>query len=222
MKSFREYQRTHNVADGIVLQTLPVAARSMQGERAGFFTRTIAAIIDVVIAGAIVLGIWVAGWLFLLVFSPSDGSNLPQPGYFLLGGYAVLWAYWTWAWATSGRSPGQSLMGVRVLDRHDQRSSWGLAAARSALCVVFPIGILWTIVSRRNRSVQDVVLRTSVVHDWSSRISNSQVKPLDVQRVEDARAESMRKRKAEQVADHLINTVHRQSDSPGGSKSEAK
>lgn len=213
MKSFREYLRTHNVNDGIVLQTLPVAARSMQGERAGFFTRAIAAIIDVVITGAIVLGIWVAGWLFLLVFSPSAGANLPQPGYFLLGGYVVLWAYWTWAWATSGRSPGQSLMGVRVLDRHDQRSSWGLAAVRSAFCVLFPIGILWTIVSRRNRSVQDIVLRTSVVHDWSSRISNSEVKPLDVQRANDVREESMRERKAEQVAEHLINTVHRQAHS---------
>lgn len=217
MKSFREYLRTHDVADGIVLQTLPVAARSMQGERAGFFTRTIAAIIDVVITGAIVLGIWVAGWLFLLVFSPSAGANLPQPGYFLLGGYAVLWAYWTWAWATSGRSPGQSLMGVRVLDRHDRRPSWGLAAVRSAFCVLFPIGILWTIVSRRNRSVQDVVLRTSVVHDWSSRTSSNQVRPLDVQRVDDVREESVREREAEQVADHLIDKLHRQPHSTGHS-----
>ena len=221
MKSFQEYLRTHNVADGIVLQTLPVAARSMQGERAGFFTRSIAAIIDVVITGAIVLGMWVAGWLFLLVFSPAAGANLPQPGYFLLGGYVVLWAYWTWAWATSGRSPGQSLMGVRVFGHHDQRPSWGLAAVRSAFCVLFPFGILWTIVSRRNRSVQDVVLRTSVVHDWSSRISNNQVKPLDVQRIDDVREESMREHKAEQVADHLIDTVHRQSHAPDGKTGES-
>ena len=180
MKSFREYRESHSSDDGISLQTVPVAARAMQGERAGFFTRVIAAVIDVVISGAIVLGIWVAGWLFLLVFSPSDTANLPEPGYFLLSGYAVLWAYWTLFWATSGRSPGQSLMGVRVLDRHGSHPSWGLAAVRAAFCVVFQVGIAWTLVSRRNRSVQDVVLRTSVIHDWVSRSTSEVIKPLDV------------------------------------------
>ena len=37
---------------------------------------------------------------------------------------------------------------------------------RAALCVVFPIGLAWVVVSRQNRSLQDTVLRTSVVYDW--------------------------------------------------------
>ncbi|MGA0210018.1 MAG: RDD family protein [Candidatus Nanopelagicales bacterium] len=207
--SFREFRQTHDAADGVVLQTLPVAARAMQGERAGFVTRTIAAVIDVVITGAIVLGIWVAGWLFLLVFSPSGGESLPPPGYFLLSGYVVLWAYWTWCWATSGRSPGQSLMGVRVLDRHDQRPSWGLAAVRSAFCIVFQIGIMWVLVSRRNRSVQDVVLGTSVIHDWSSRVATGRVAPLDSQQAVVEHEQSAMQSRAEHVADSIEDTFHR-------------
>ncbi|MGA1146070.1 MAG: RDD family protein [Candidatus Nanopelagicales bacterium] len=207
--SFREFRQTHDAADGVVLQTLPVAARAMQGERAGFVTRTIAAVIDVVITGAIVLGIWVAGWLFLLVFSPSGGESLPPPGYFLLSGYVVLWAYWTWCWATSGRSPGQSLMGVRVLDRHDQRPSWGLAAVRSAFCIVFQIGIVWVLVSRRNRSVQDVVLGTSVIHDWSSRVATGRVAPLDSQQAVVEHEQSAMQSRAEHVADSIEDTFHR-------------
>lgn len=203
MKSFEEYRRHHNSDDGIALQTLPVAARSMQGERAGFFTRGIAAVIDVVVTGAIVVGIWVAGWLFLLVFSPSAGSSLPQPGYFLLSGYVVLWAYWWGFWATSGRSPGQSLMGVRVLDRHDHRPPWGLAAIRSAFCVVFPVGIAWILVSRRNRSVQDVVLRTGVIHDWSSKASAVAVAPLDSQQA----AWDMDQSRVERTADHMGEVI---------------
>jgi hypothetical protein len=35
--------------------------------------------------------------------------------------------------------------------------------------VAFPIGLAWAIISRRNRSVQDVVLRTIVIYDWSVR-----------------------------------------------------
>lgn len=209
MTSFREFRKTHDVADGVVLQTLPVAARAMQGERAGFITRTIAAVIDVVITGAIVLGIWVAGWLFLLVFSPSGGASLPPPGYFLLSGYVVLWAYWTWCWATSGRSPGQSLMGVRVLGRHDQRPSWGLAAVRSAFCVVFQLGIVWVLVSRRNRSVQDVVLGTSVIHDWSSRAATGRVAPLESQQAVVDHEQSAMQSRAEQVADSISDTFHR-------------
>ena len=42
------------------------------------------------------------------------------------------------------------------------------AAARAALCVVFPIGLFYVLVSRANRSVQDVLFRTSVVYDWGS------------------------------------------------------
>ncbi len=37
---------------------------------------------------------------------------------------------------------------------------------RSAFCTVFPFGLLWVIPSGANRSVQDVVLRTSVIYDW--------------------------------------------------------
>lgn len=189
MKSFRDYRESHLVDDGIVLQTVPVAARAMQGERAGFVTRTIAAVIDVVVAGAIVLGIWVAGWLFLLVFSPSSNADLPRPGYFLLSGYAVLWVYWTWFWATSGRSPGQSLMGIRVLDRRGAQPSWGLAVVRSGFCVVFQIGLAWTVISRSNRSVQDVVLRTSVVHDWVPRSATGVVPPSDSEDTVGSRAD---------------------------------
>lgn len=212
MKSFREFRQTHSVDEGIVLQTLPVAARSMQGQRAGFFTRVIAAVIDVVIVGAIVLGVWVAAWLFLLVFNPFAGTGLPQPGYFLVGGSVVLWGYWTWAWATSGRSPGQSLMGVRVLDRDDHHPSWGLAAVRSAFCVVFQVGLLWTLVSRRNRSVQDVVLRTSVIHDWSTSSRTGAVPPLDAQTSAVANAKSSIDEQASRVADRIESELHRRGD----------
>ena len=177
MKSFRAFRQEHDVDDGLVLQTLPVAARAMQGERAGFFTRLIAAVIDVVIVGALMIGIWIAVWLFLLVFNPFVEYGMPRPGYFVLGGYFLIWVYWSWGWATSGRSIGQGLMGVRVLDRKGQFPSWKLAILRSAFCVTFQVGIVWILISRRNRSVQDVVLRTSVIHDWTSAANSDLIAP---------------------------------------------
>ena len=40
------------------------------------------------------------------------------------------------------------------------------ALARAAFYVIFPIGLLWVLVSGQNRSLQDLVLRTSVIYDW--------------------------------------------------------
>ena len=48
-----------------------------------------------------------------------------------------------------------------------RRMSWPGAFLRAAFCVVFPLGLAWIVVSPRNRSVQDVVMQTSVVYDWS-------------------------------------------------------
>ena len=41
------------------------------------------------------------------------------------------------------------------------------ALLRAVLCVLFPIGLFWIVLSSENRSVQDVLLRSSVVYDWS-------------------------------------------------------
>jgi hypothetical protein len=41
---------------------------------------------------------------------------------------------------------------------------------RAALCVVFPIGLYWAVVSATSRSVQDTLLRTAVVYDWAAGV----------------------------------------------------
>lgn len=37
---------------------------------------------------------------------------------------------------------------------------------RQMTCVLFPAGLLWVLASRRNDSVQDLVVRTAVIYDW--------------------------------------------------------
>jgi uncharacterized RDD family membrane protein YckC len=87
----------------------------------------------------------------------------------VLWGYLFTTFYWTVAWATSGRSLGARFMGVRVVNRKGERVRWPVALARAAFSVGFPIGLAWALISKRNRSVQDVVLRTIVIYDWSLR-----------------------------------------------------
>ena len=57
-------------------------------------------------------------------------------------------------------------MGLRVVNYKGVRLRPVTSLLRAAFCVFFPIGLLWCAGSRANRSIQDVVLRSSVVYDW--------------------------------------------------------
>jgi hypothetical protein len=145
---------------------VPVQARAVQGRRAGFVSRAIADTVDC----GVVVGVLAAGYVGVVATRflwRSWAFTLPTPSFLLmlvLGGVTAV-IYLTAAWATTGRSYGKHLMGLRVLGPFGRLRFAG-AFLRAVLCVVVPIGIVWVAVSRHNRSLQDVVLRTSVVYDW--------------------------------------------------------
>jgi uncharacterized RDD family membrane protein YckC len=82
----------------------------------------------------------------------------------LVVGLCVQAVYFTVTWAVVGGTYGNRLLSLRVCDDRGVRLHWGRCAVRAVLCVIFPIGLLWVLVSAENRSVQDVVLRTSVTY----------------------------------------------------------
>ena len=83
----------------------------------------------------------------------------------LVGGYLLGLYFWI-SWATTGRTFGNKLMGLRVVSFRGRLMRWSGALLRAIFCVIVPIGLFWAVISRQNRSVQDVVLRTSVIYDW--------------------------------------------------------
>jgi uncharacterized RDD family membrane protein YckC len=172
--TFREYRNGAGMApEDSALRSMPKDARSMQGERAGFVSRAIAAGIDVTLVFLTVLGTVAVVWMLSFLVNPvsttpafSDGQRIPKIGALILYGYFLNWLYWTVCWATSGRTIGNLVMGLKVVNFRGHHQRWGGAAVRSAFCTTFPFGLLWVIISGANRSVQDVVLRTSVIYDW--------------------------------------------------------
>ena len=147
---------------------IPENAWPYQGRRAGVVTRCIAAILDAIVVVVILGGIYgvVIGVTFLI-----DPKNFLWPSY--LGwsipiiGFCIAAPYLALAWATTGRSWGATVMGVRVVTGRGSRLPFPKAIVRALFCVAFPVGLLWAAVNRANRSVQDVVLRTSVIYDWT-------------------------------------------------------
>lgn len=162
------------------LRDVPKDAREFQGERAGVVSRVLANIVDFLVVMGIVVGLWV-GWNALLFLADSRRTEWPQPGVLLLvlvGGW-VQFLYFMASWATTGRTAGNHILGLRVVSFRGLRMRWAGAAIRAAFCVLFPVGLLWTAVSRQNRSVQDTVLRTSVIYDWVTQGAVASPAPWD-------------------------------------------
>jgi uncharacterized RDD family membrane protein YckC len=175
MTSFREYREQGPTApDDNTLKSMPRETWGIQGERAGFVSRTVAACIDVTLVFLVVLGTIAALWMISFIVDPTSpgsqnaasGDRIPAAALMVLYGYFLNWLYWTVCWATSGRTLGNLVMGLKVVNFRGHHQRWGGAAIRSLFCTTFPFGLLWVIPSGANRSVQDVVLRTSVIYDW--------------------------------------------------------
>jgi uncharacterized RDD family membrane protein YckC len=151
-----------------VVDPLPAEARAFQGRRAGAVTRTLANLVDAAVAAAAVAGGYLT-WCALRFLRNPAGFTFPAPrlSVLLICAGVAMFVWFAVCWATTGRTYGDHLMGLRVVDRRGRRPRWGLAIVRAGCCVVLPIGLYWVLVSRSNRSAQDVLLRTSVLYDWS-------------------------------------------------------
>ena len=59
------------------------------------------------------------------------------------------------------------VFGLRLLGRSGGPPRPAASLVRAVLCLALPAGLLWILVSRRNASLQDLVLGSAVVYDWS-------------------------------------------------------
>ncbi|HTR68870.1 MAG TPA: RDD family protein [Mycobacteriales bacterium] len=149
---------------------MPPPARPYQGQPAGLVTRFAAAVIDFLVAFAITLALYLGaiGCRFILhprTFHWPQDATWGMP----LVGAVVAVLYLAAGWSTSGRTIGGSMFGLRVVSAREHRLGGVRATLRAMLYVLFPLGLFWVVVSRHNRSVQDLVLRTEVAYDWSTR-----------------------------------------------------
>ncbi|MFG1622638.1 RDD family protein [Kribbella sp. NPDC049227] len=145
---------------------VPREAQPYQGRRAGLVTRSAASVIDGLVVVVAVLAGYVAvnGMRFLIrprEFQFSEASPLPSVATALLIAVGYLWI----AWSITGRTYGCHVLGLRVVNRHGGRVRTLVALLRAVFCVVFPLGLLLC-AGGRLHSLQDIVLRTSVIYDW--------------------------------------------------------
>jgi uncharacterized RDD family membrane protein YckC len=164
-----------------------VIGDSLQGARAGVVSRFLTLLIDSIVAVVTIIGGYMAVSGVLFMFSPRN-FRFPNPSAWLISviAFIVVVVYLTSSWHISGRTLGQQVMGLRVLSTAGRRLGFDRALARAILCAAFPAGLFWSAFSRRNASIQDLIVRTAVVYDWESHRSPSVVPagptPVDLNR----------------------------------------
>lgn len=158
------------MSDGARISTVPGEARRYQGLPAGLVTRLGANVVDLLVL-AVALVIAYGGWAAVRLLIDGSEFRFPTPTFatVYVVGAIMSTVYLAASWAATGRTYGAHVMGLRVVGRDGHRIGVLRALARSVLCFAFPIGLLWCAVSRENRSLQDLVVRTSVIYDWAIR-----------------------------------------------------
>jgi uncharacterized RDD family membrane protein YckC len=140
--------------------------RTSPPAHAGVVTRLLAAAVDaaVVVLLTALLDLAAAGARFL--WSPVD-FRWPRPTMVVTVGVLLLVAvvYLAVGWALTGRTYGSRLMGLRVLTSRTELLGWTRSVLRALITVLWPVGMLWCVISRTRLSLADVVLRTVVVYD---------------------------------------------------------
>jgi uncharacterized RDD family membrane protein YckC len=145
-------------------------AAELQLHRAGFVSRVLADLIDLVVLCAL--------WTGLLLLASVIRSVLAGSSFVVVSAapvlegpvsFAIAVLYLSYFWGTTGRTPGKQVLGLRVVDPARGPLGVGRAVARAVLYLLFPIGLLWVVVSRRNASVQDLLVRSAVAYDWAYR-----------------------------------------------------
>ena len=116
------------------VDAVPVEARPFQGRRAGAVTRTLANAVDFGIDVAVLVAGYVTWCAVRFLINPT-GFTFPAPQFIVIlaCGAVVLIIYFTVSWATTGRTYGNHLLGLRVVNFRGERMRWSGAVVRNVL-----------------------------------------------------------------------------------------
>lgn len=141
-------------------------AHAVQGHRAGVVSRMLAAAVDLLTVVLIGYALVLVGAGIRSLFTGRVEVVAPSEPWRYILTVLLLLAYLAYGWGLNGRTTGKILLGLRVVGDDGGDLSFARGFSRAVLYLLFLPGILWVTVSRRNASVQDLLLRTAVVYDW--------------------------------------------------------
>lgn len=174
--AFRRHRRGWAHTPPVLLPTAPRLDRhgrlDLSGRYAGWATRLAASVADawIFVTGS-TLVLAGADFLSRKVFAQGAELDVSSPLGLALGVFAGFW-YLFLSLEVAGRTPGDALVGLRVLAWDGSRLGARAALGRTillpltTLTVVGPLGVFF---QRDRRALHDRLTRSCVVHDWAPR-----------------------------------------------------
>lgn len=148
---------------------------SLKGHYAGFVSRLIAYIIDLVVLSIVAVG---TTWFVNTVQATLGLQGLikEDAARFVLGGLAILLLmglYFVFFWTLTGQTPGKMIMGVRVVTLDGGSLSLGRSIRRVLGYLVSALalygGFMWILIDNRRQGWHDKLAGTCVIYAWDAR-----------------------------------------------------
>jgi uncharacterized RDD family membrane protein YckC len=151
-----------------------VARASLQGDYSGAVSRLAAFALDLVISSLLFT-------LALAAVNFSAGIVIGHPVHWSRSNSLVvaiisgvwLFVYFAYCWATTGKTPGMTLLGIRVV-RADGAHAEPWRAVVRTLILPISVALFWLslpliLVQREHQAPHDLVAGTAVVYAWDAR-----------------------------------------------------
>jgi uncharacterized RDD family membrane protein YckC len=149
--------------------------KTLYGQYAGFVTRTIAFVVDLLL---ITLGASLFTAIARLILDFFHLSNLGNERSLLIlgGSHLVLGVvYFTTFWVLAGQTPGMGVTGLRVVRTDGSPVTVGSAILRF-LCYfvsgILFLGFVWVLFDKKRQGWHDKIARTYVIYSWDARTAN--------------------------------------------------
>jgi uncharacterized RDD family membrane protein YckC len=152
--------------------------RSIEGEYAGFISRVMALVIDIVLTNGVVLVVGIGtNWVidfFTLGGRLGQGDHVTDVGQAVLTVVVVFMAllmnvgYYVALWMLTGRTLGKGVMGLKVVHVRGRSISFGIALRRLigyyCSAIVLFLGFIWVLVDDDRRGWHDKMAGTCVIY----------------------------------------------------------
>jgi uncharacterized RDD family membrane protein YckC len=195
----------------------PVKDNSLKGFYAGFVSRFLAFVIDIVVVSIIMLVFHASVAIVLNFFNINVGVLLESDNRFTTVAAAVfillnlmislfVWVfYFVGAWVLVGQTVGKRILGLKVASLDGSLPTFKQALIRYAgywlSAMPLFLGFLWVLADDERRGWHDKIAHTCVIYSWDARRGPwLQQKLLEAQAIEAGKKREEIQREAAQIA----------------------
>ena len=151
-----------------------VARESLQGDYCGAVSRLAAFALDLVI-GSFLFTLALAAVDFSISIVIGHSVHWSRSGSVVVAAISVVWlfVYFAYCWATTGKTPGMVLLGIRVVRADGAHAEPWRAVVRTLILPIsvalFFVSLPLILLQRAHQAPHDLAAGTAVVYAWDAR-----------------------------------------------------